>query len=290
LGASSATAATDVGNACTANTEIDQALFFNTASDPSNPLPVVVPSDGVVTEWKVILERTAGTFPEQLKVVRPTGQPNAYEVVGESNVKTVKAGLNEFPTKVPVEKGDLIGVYGTNATLLCGTGNTAQDMVGLFLGDVPVGQTFDAMAANTVQAAIVATVEPDADEDGFGDETRDGCPESPKTKAECPKLKVDSVAVAGQRSLRVHVTSSAAAQVKVSATAKLAGGRVQLRASSKDASAGKLTRHSLRYPPALRRAAAALDHGERIKLTARVAARDKTGTEAADVVRAALAG
>jgi hypothetical protein len=81
----------------------------------------------------------------------------------------------------------MIGIYEGGGSE-CGTFtmNSANTLV-LRPEDIPANTT--APYASDTSGSIIpvrATVEPDADNDGFGDETQDGCPTDPNTHAACP--------------------------------------------------------------------------------------------------------
>jgi hypothetical protein len=63
---------------------------------------------------------------------------------------------------------------------------------------------------------MVATVEPDRDKDGYGDETQDGCPWNAALQTECPPVtpKVDSIAPK-EKAILIGVEVSSQAQVQV---------------------------------------------------------------------------
>lgn len=83
-----------------------------------------------------------------LRVLRPTGVPDDFTVVGASKTKTVHPGLtNTFTASITVRGGDVLGLYVTTAECARQT-NDPADEVKLVFGDVPVGG--DAPAAQTV--------------------------------------------------------------------------------------------------------------------------------------------
>jgi hypothetical protein len=56
-----------------------------------------------------------------------------------------------------------------------------------FSGDVAVGETRTATGPfPNYRVNVSATIEPDADRDGYGDETQDRCPTDPSTQGPCP--------------------------------------------------------------------------------------------------------
>jgi hypothetical protein len=62
-----------------------------------------------------------------------------------------------------------------------------NDRMYQFGGDVPVGATQTATGPfPNYRVNVAATIEPDADEDGFGDETQDQCPTDASTQGPCP--------------------------------------------------------------------------------------------------------
>lgn len=69
----------------------------------------VAPSAGVITAWST----QVGPNPGQvlgMKVYRPIG-PGAYLVVGQDGPRTLASGLNTFTVNVPVQAGDILGIF-----------------------------------------------------------------------------------------------------------------------------------------------------------------------------------
>ena len=58
-------------------------------------------------------------------------------------------------------------------------------------------------------------VEPDLDNDGYGDETQDRCPRSAAYQGECPVVTLAANGKARKRSIQVRVTASSEASVLV---------------------------------------------------------------------------
>ena len=144
-----------------------------------------VPSAGVITAWSF----QADASPPQLefKVARPVGG-NSFTILGESTLKAPTPNtLNTYTdVRIPVQPGDVIGLY--TAT----SGNCNRQVVSggysyhYVVGDVAAGTTQPFNASSGYQHDISARLEPDADNDGFGDETQDRCPTDPTTQAGCP--------------------------------------------------------------------------------------------------------
>lgn len=138
---------------------------------------------GVLTSWSF----AAAANPPQLrlKVGRPTGDTN-FTIVGESPVETMTANtLRTFQIRIPVQAGDVLGQYqATDGHCSSGTPGFSYVYVDV---DQPFGTnaTFTGPVTNT-ELPLAATLEPDSDRDGFGDETQDQCPTNASTQGPCP--------------------------------------------------------------------------------------------------------
>ncbi len=139
--------------------------------------PYAVDTAGVITSWRFQASAVAPTL--KFKVFRPTGG-NSYTVVGSSEqVLPAASTLSSFPIRVPVEAGDIIGMAVITAGPCAGPGSLA-----FVLGDQPVGSN-QPYTADSGTLDIAATVEPDGDKDGFGDETQDLCATQATTQGAC---------------------------------------------------------------------------------------------------------
>jgi hypothetical protein len=166
----------------------------NAAASPSYGVP---PGPGVITSWQhdaattTVTENPTG-IDVRLKVFRLVGGLT-YLTVGHSAVQTITSpGLQTFQTRIPVQGGDRLGfsqleLGRTRCTHGMGEalpddqfgGNTANV-------DPAVGSDISFMSGGTpIRLNVSATVEPDADEDGFGDETQDACPSEGDTQGAC---------------------------------------------------------------------------------------------------------
>lgn len=289
---SAAQAATSqFGNGCSATNYSENVTYVVSSSAPSNPLPASAPMTGIATKATFLLPAEAGAGPYVMKVktVRPTGVPNEFTVISESQPLSTSAGTHVRDIRMPVKQGDRLGLGGPGA-LICGTPNAA-DVLAVFAGDVLPGTT--ATAAGTDDLAsipVVVTVEPDADKDGFGDVTQDGCPQVASVQVPCPKVKLDSFAVAQDGSILVLVGSSTATKVKVTGTAKLNGKTVKLGGKSKRVKPGKLGRFTVALPAALKAALAKLPASRSIKVTLTASATDAAGRKSKDTSTVSLRG
>jgi uncharacterized repeat protein (TIGR01451 family) len=159
------------GSSCSAN-----STELQTATASGGPSYQVPPGGGVITFWGYTAAGPAGV--KKLKVFRPTETAGQYTVVGESTPQTpTEARQYTYPTRIPVKAGDIIGLYTTTANDCRASAASANTVRG-GSGDPPPGSTFNASGLFTTSTLldVAAIVEADADGDGYGDETQDGCP------------------------------------------------------------------------------------------------------------------
>jgi hypothetical protein len=157
----------------------------------------VPPPGGVITSWRV---RAHDTSPGsvRLQLWRPEGGAD-YTLVGRSALEAPIVGIvNQFATRIPVSGGELLGrrsergptgglpfgceFSGTFSPLGAANGFSSEAVS----PDPEPGETRTlANFVPTWRINVSAVLEPDADCDGFGDETQDaaidpnGCDTSP---------------------------------------------------------------------------------------------------------------
>ena len=143
---------------------------------------------GVITAWR----HSTGTTPGDLtlKVYRPTAAPGQFLVVAADPRTAVAGTVHTFPERIPVRPGDRIGISTTTVEVAYLTSDPA-DLMSVFdleAPDPPVGSTATVDGAPFVgyKVDVSARLETDADGDGFGDVTQDGCPTNAGTQGACP--------------------------------------------------------------------------------------------------------
>ena len=190
--ASTAAAATTVGSPSLSSSGTD-FLTCTTApcvlvQDQIDGADVATPK-GVITSWSV--RNAAGTI--ALRVLR---ERSGEYVAGELHATHISESADEtgsgsdsapesFDARQPVEAGDYIGitlVSGSEIGYLSGSGDERLFEVD---GD-PTPTNVDSTTPYNLETLVSASVEPDADGDGFGDESQDGCPSRADTQAACP--------------------------------------------------------------------------------------------------------
>jgi uncharacterized repeat protein (TIGR01451 family) len=143
---------------------------------------------GVVVSWSYLAH--SGTPSIRFKVYKPTASANTWFLRTQSAVKTFGAGADQAHTNqlntfaespgLRIEAGDHLGLTATgDGTMGCIGTSSASDVrrVKNPPDSAPGVDTagFNGNDAN-FKLDVSAVVEPDADGDGFGDETQDSCP------------------------------------------------------------------------------------------------------------------
>jgi hypothetical protein len=149
-------------------------------------------SAGVITSWSSFAGSMANTQ-LALLVLRPNpggGGPTHFIATQKDQARTLSqaSALNTFSgLHLPIQPGEQLGLFLPSGGADCFF--DAPPDVGRFYtsGDPPLNADSDFTGANTNRRLNAsAMVEPDADHDGFGDETQDACPSSAATQGACP--------------------------------------------------------------------------------------------------------
>lgn len=295
-----AAASTVFGNNCTGNgiTEGEPLTFFSFTAF-GDPLPLAAPSSGVITKWSVNSQIPAA-FHQTLKVVRQNG-PKTVQIVGEA-LGTVSFGTNNFETRIPVQTGDLLGLLGTGeavesttiGNLFCEIPGGGENAIGAFLGGGGgPGSTVEFVSIPPAEAGfpVSATIEPDADNDGYGDETQDKCPQSAATQAPCPVVTLSATSAVKKSLATISVTASAQVSVTVAGTVKLGKGKtVKLNAGTQIVAPGALARFVLPFPQKLQSALKALPKKRFLTLSVTASAPNIVGSPTVSTLKLHLKG
>jgi len=298
LGASGASAATEFGSNCIANRAEEGTSFSTILLSQNGGIPTTAPASGVVTKWKIRLIPVPISVPQQLKVYRPTASSSQFQVVGESAVSNVVAGDNTFATRIPIQAGDRLGLYGnsTIGTLFCAENPETENpgnVVGIFPGNSPPGST--ATLAGTEPEWLVpavAVIEPDADNDGFGDETQDQCPQNATVQAACPlPVTLSTFKQVKKGSVTVVVTPSAASTVTVKGVANLGKGKkAKLSGGTQILSPGLQGKFKLFFTKTLKTKLKELSPKQKLTLKVTVSGTNATGPATSKTLKVKLKG
>jgi hypothetical protein len=201
-------AATSFGSLRTTNDPNQKACDDITVNGPCTIVQLQVPTnpngdpykggapvDGVITKFRVRAVGDGGpaTVTFRLANINQLDPDNALATsAGTGPTVTVPAmtgdpvPTTEVPARLPVSKGQQIAIDASQNILATYDASGSKDSYAYtpFLVD---GQ--GARASNGVFGELLASadIEPDADHDGFGDETQDQCPTDPTTQGPCDK-------------------------------------------------------------------------------------------------------
>jgi hypothetical protein len=290
-GAPTASAATQVGNACVGDRAETGFVTLLQLANAGGPPSISVPQAGVITKWGASVIPYPGGISEKLKVFRPAAGPLNFTAVGESTTQPIVGGVNSFDTRVPVQAGDRLGVSGTPGAIYCEAASAPTDVMGVLASDPPLGSIATFTEQPNAQASITATVEPDVDGDGYGDETQDKCPQSAATQAPCPVVTLSAVGAVKKALATVSVTSSSQASVTVAGKVKLGKGKTaKLSGGTQIVAPGTLAKFVLLFPKKLQSALKALPRKSSLTLSVTVSAPNVIGAPTTKTLKLHLKG
>lgn len=173
------------GSGCTGGEAYTQGPLFASTYRPT--------ASGVITSWSSFASSTPNTQ-LVLLVLRPNPAGSTHFIAtqkDQARVLTQANALNTFSgLHLPIQAGEQLGLFLPSGSADCFF--DAPPDTGLFFtgGDPPLNVDVDFTGSNTDRRLNAsAVVEPDADRDGFGDETQDGCPSSAAAQGSCPVAK-----------------------------------------------------------------------------------------------------
>lgn len=301
VGVGTASAATEFGDGCAATTGA-AGYTVTTLTAPPGPIPLTAPTDGVITKVKIGFAPASPppfTIPETVKVLRGAGGNN-FTVTQQADVN-VGAGATTADVRMPVKTGDRLGLRGKRfsfegsegeVTLFCGGGGIEGTLGGTTSAANP-GETVEFAEIATARAPVSATIEPDADGDGYGDETQDKCPQAASTQAACPLIVLDAYAIPGKGRAVILVATDTAGAVTVSGSARLpkgtgakkkasASATTALKSVTQAVTPGTISRFVLTFPGNLKQALEGLPKGKKLTLQINAAEANVAGQVSKD--------
>ena len=204
LGPTAAAASETLGqtansDACGSNAALVQR---QTAGPPSYQAQ----TSGVIVRWSY---RTSVNPPTlRLRVYRATADPAKWFARSESGQKTPGTGPNQLAPNtlhtfnetpgLRIQAGDVLGLTGSGGNgISCIETTSDGDLIRVKnLPDAPVGQESSGYVGELprLRLGVQAVIEPDADGDGFGDESQDSCPtDSSVSSGACPDSDGDGL-------------------------------------------------------------------------------------------------
>jgi hypothetical protein len=170
-------AAIQLGQASTVNPVVCGATF-NQVQRAATTANFQVPAPGgVITSWSHRGLSPAPAGSGRLQIWDSTGGNN-FVLIGRSEVEDFTAGLvTSFLTRIPVDPGDQLGLRNAEPITGCGRFSVVSDVIGLESTATDPEQGDERTLPPITQRLmnVAAILEPDADADGFGDETQDAC-------------------------------------------------------------------------------------------------------------------
>jgi hypothetical protein len=170
------------------------ASFIHPSEPNGDPYSGGAPVAGVITKFRVYVSAaTPGSLKLQLAEVsrpNPMDQSAAIaSIVAAAPSVTIRPTpeepeIEEFSTRLPVKVGQQLAVESSekiNVTYQSG----GEQFSYLFSPPLIAGGGPSTSHQSTGELLVQASIEPDADGDGFGDETQDQCPTQRTTQGPC---------------------------------------------------------------------------------------------------------
>lgn len=280
-------------------------LYTQASLAPSHTASsLTVPFTGIVVRWRIktgIAGAGVAAMSARVRTVR--GMTVTGGIAGGLvRPLPLEGGIRSFDTRLPVEAGDRVGVdiivtnFGTeNAAAPILHSETGVGTATYNCCKIPDGTELLSNSVENTELLLNADIEPDADRDGFGDETQDLCPANQAIQAPCPDRISPRATASFAARQNFLVTKELVVRVGTD-EAGTAIGTAQVRIKGKKkplpvftdrvaVTAGQKRALHLRVPGKTRKAvAAALANGK--KASARVAVKvvDAAGNESAEQI------
>jgi hypothetical protein len=155
------------------------------------------PIDGVIARFRIrakvetpspVIFRVVDVIPQGANPVTALATATGTGPTVTLQTASDEAPPQEFPARLPVKKGQHLGIDSPVPLIAShDTGGTkfSYEYSPPLVNGAPARLSNEFLGELLVQA----TVEPDADRDGFGDETQDGCPTQVSTQGACDLTK-----------------------------------------------------------------------------------------------------
>ncbi len=223
--------------------------YINPNAD-GDPVTSPAPADGVIVKLRI---KSAGpeTVTFRLATVSKQGDVVFAQAAGAGPALNLQgtSEVEEFAARVPVAQGQHLALDSPSTKMVYDQGG--DEFAYLYAPTLAEGQGPRAASAEGVGELLVqAVMERDADRDGFGDETQDGCSTDEAAQGACDNTApaVQSLRIPGGKKISYRLSEAATVRLRIEK--KKNGRYVKVRALTSTGSAGKNT-------VALRRALAA---------------------------------
>jgi hypothetical protein len=185
-------------------------------NDAGDPVTSPAPADGVIVRFRI---RTSGAEAVTFRLATVTKQGTTILAQATRTGPTVTTqgtdAIEEFAARLRVVQGEHIALDAPSAKMVYNQGGNEYTPIyapPLVEGQGPRGPNGDPTGELLVQAVM----EPDVDNDGFGDETQDGCPAQSANQGACDFAgpTISRLAV-GARRLSYRLSENAAMTFRV---------------------------------------------------------------------------
>jgi hypothetical protein len=156
------------------------------------------PYDGVITSWG-----SRGWFAAMGFKVARMGVGGAFTILAADGPRTYTGTggqLQSYPVRFTVRQGDVLAIQiPAIANRLCFHGDTGDTMGWNTANVSPGASSSFEHTADFETIPVQATIEHDADHDGYGDETQDLCPSDPTLHSVCDTFPPQTSIAKGPR-------------------------------------------------------------------------------------------
>lgn len=185
-------------------------------NDPGDPVTSPAPANGVIVRFRI---RSLGAEAVTLRLATVTKQGDTILAQATRTGPTVTTQgtgeIEEFPARLQVVNGEQLALDAPSTRMVYNQGG--NEYTPLYAPPLVEGQGPRGPGGEpTGELLVQATMEPDADGDGFGDETQDGCPTQRSTQGPCDNTGpgISGVAVEA-RAIRYRLSEAATLTVRV---------------------------------------------------------------------------
>ena len=194
-------------------------------NDAGDPVTSPAPYDGVVVKVRIRSAAAESVTFRFATIGAPQGEVANAQITANGPTVTLQGTgeIEEYPARVPVTKGVHVALDAPTASAVYNQGG--DKFTYLYAPQLGLGQGPKASTGEpTGQLLVQAVIEPDADKDGYGDETQDACPANAQRQAApCadtvkPKLstlKLDRKAFRRSTTLDYRLTEAANVTVHI---------------------------------------------------------------------------
>lgn len=202
--------------------------FIHPAEGTGDPYAGGAPRDGVITRFRIAAYGSGGvgspaTVTFRLADIARQNEDSAQARTVASGPTVTIAGtgeIEEFPARVRVARGNHLAIDTSDANAVYAS--SGSDFTYVYAPPLAAGAVTRTSDLVTEELLVGAVYEPDADRDGFGDETQDQCPGNrADAQAPCvardrtkPQLGALSLADGGAK-LRYRLSERARLTLKV---------------------------------------------------------------------------